>query len=150
MGNGTNDRVYALAVCGNNLIAGGRLGIASWNGSNWSGFGSGVNDWVNALTDYDGSPIAGGRFTTAGGKVAVSLARWSKKLFLCGDVNNDVARLNILDLTYLVDYYFRNGPAPIVPETADLDSDGNSATLLDLTLMVDYIFRGGATPTCGL
>ena len=64
-----------------------------------------------------------------------------------GDVNGDGSLfLDILDLTYLVDYVFRGGDAPPCPGEADLNQDGASANILDLTFAVDYIFRGGTLP----
>jgi hypothetical protein len=69
--------------------------------------------------------------------------------FICGDVNNDSAGPNILDLTYLVDYTFRGGPLPPIPAAADVDGSGGNPNILDLTMIVDRIFRGGLLPTCG-
>jgi len=63
-----------------------------------------------------------------------------------GDINGDDTDANILDLTYLVDYIFRGGPAPGCPNEADVNSDGTSANILDLTFLVDRVFRGGPAP----
>jgi len=63
-----------------------------------------------------------------------------------GDVNGDENEADILDLTYLVDYVFRGGPAPPCPSEADVNSDDTPANILDLTYLVDYIFRGGSVP----
>jgi hypothetical protein len=55
LGSGVNDRVYALAVDGTNLYAGGDFetagavsatNIAKWNGSAWSALDSGLNGVV--------------------------------------------------------------------------------------------------------
>ena len=70
-------------------------------------------------------------------------------LFICGDVNNDLAGPNILDLTYLVSYIFRSGPFPPIPAAADVDGSGGNPNIIDLTKIVDRIFRGGPLPTCG-
>jgi hypothetical protein len=84
--------VYALAVSGNDLYAGGNFAtagdasatlIAKWNGSSWSALGSGidgdtnVNQWpaVHALAVLGNELYAGGNFTRAGGKVSAYLAR---------------------------------------------------------------------------
>ncbi len=65
----------------------------------------------------------------------------------CGDVNNDGESSNILDLTYLVDYIFRGGPAPVPLLRGDLNND-DKTNILDLTYLVNYIFRGGPEPIC--
>lgn len=81
---------------------------------------------------------------------------WSNEMavyigpFYCGDCNNDNSGPNILDLTYLVDFIFRGGPIPEIPENADLNGDNIPHNIIDLTILVDFIFRGGATPACGI
>jgi hypothetical protein len=87
---GDNHRpvVYALAVSGSDLYAGGRFtmaggspakGIAKWNGSTWSPLGSGIIGgylpYVNALTVWGSDLYVGGHFTAAGGKVSAYIAR---------------------------------------------------------------------------
>lgn len=63
-----------------------------------------------------------------------------------GDVNYDMG-LNVTDLTYLVDYLFRGGPAPPCQEEANVDGDpGEQINVADLTYLVDYLFRGGLPP----
>ncbi len=65
----------------------------------------------------------------------------------CGDIDGLAGPINILDLTYLVDFMFRGGLAPVDLNLADLTNDGN-VNILDLTFMVDFIFRGGPPPPC--
>ena len=78
-GDETGDRVYALAVSGSDLYAGGAFttaggsaakNIAKWNGSSWSALGSGMNSAVSALAVSGSDLYAGGNFTTAGGEVS--------------------------------------------------------------------------------
>jgi len=83
---------------------------------------------------FDGSPFE------AVGKVVIVAHR-------SGDVNADGAGPNIADLTYLVDYLFKNGAPPPVPAAANVDGS-NSLTVADITYMVDYLFAGGPTPNC--
>jgi hypothetical protein len=78
--------VYALAVSGGTLYAGGNFTTAGgsaanysaqWNGTNWSALGSGMNYIVSALAVTGSTLYAGGGFTTAGGSAANDIARWN-------------------------------------------------------------------------
>jgi hypothetical protein len=66
---------------------------------------------------------------------------WLKVCQFLGDINAD-NRVNISDLTYLVNYLFRGGPEPIPMASADTNCNGE-IRVNDLTLFVDYLFRGG-------
>jgi hypothetical protein len=64
-----------------------------------------------------------------------------------GDPNFD-GSISILDLTYMVVFIFRGGPAPIpVRVSGDWSCDGLT-NIIDLTQTVDRIFRGGTLPVC--
>src|ERR1051325_943989 len=81
--------IYALAIHGNDLYAGGdftKAGgvvtnrnlanrIAKWDGNDWSAIGSGMNTNVLALAVSGDDLYAAGQFTTAGGKAASYVAR---------------------------------------------------------------------------
>jgi hypothetical protein len=76
---GMDSMVYALAVSGTNLYAGGYFTtaggypanyIAQWDGNDWSALGSGMDYYVYALAASGGILYAGGDFLTAGGKVS--------------------------------------------------------------------------------
>jgi hypothetical protein len=79
--------VYALAVSGSDLYAGGWFitaggsavtNIAKWNGSSWSPLGPGLNRGVLALTVSGTDLYAGGYFTRAGGMHTGSgIAKWN-------------------------------------------------------------------------
>jgi hypothetical protein len=78
--------VYALAVSGSNLYAGGSFttagggaanSIAKWNGSSWTNLGSGMSDHVYALAVSGSDLYAGGGFSTAGGSAANNIAKWN-------------------------------------------------------------------------
>jgi trimeric autotransporter adhesin len=84
----TSETVYALAVSGNDVFAGGDFAtygnVAHFNGTNWSGLGSGVGGFyhaVNALALSGGDLYLGGQFDTAtdstNGTITVNrIARW--------------------------------------------------------------------------
>lgn len=59
-----------------------------------------------------------------------------------GDINRN-GRIDITDLTFLIDFIFRGGPSPEPLEAGDANYDG-SVSVLDLTLLIDHIFRGGS------
>lgn len=61
-----------------------------------------------------------------------------------GDVNHD-GTINIADLTYKVNWLFREGPPPPCPEEVDDNGDGD-VDIADLTYEVDYLFKGGPPP----
>ncbi|MGB8217548.1 MAG: SdrD B-like domain-containing protein [Candidatus Methanoperedens sp.] len=89
LGTGTNGEVWALAVIGTDLYAGGTFTtaggvsanhIAKWNGTGWSALGSGINNGMDgsvfSLAVIGTDLYAGGWFTTAGGSPAENIAKW--------------------------------------------------------------------------
>jgi hypothetical protein len=79
LGSGVNANVYALAISGNNLFAGGLFTLASgltvnhmaqWNGLTWTALGNGVDGSVNALAVSGSTMYAGGAFTQFCGNAA--------------------------------------------------------------------------------
>jgi hypothetical protein len=86
-----DNAVYALAVSGSDMYAGGDFThaggvaanlIAKWNGTSWSALGSGMNATgfspsVRALAVSGTNLYAGGYFTTAGGVAANNIAKWN-------------------------------------------------------------------------
>jgi hypothetical protein len=78
--------VYALAVSGSNVYAGGAFTtaggiaanrVAKWSGSNWSALGTGVDNDVSALALSGSDLYVGGTFRTAGGNTVNCIARWN-------------------------------------------------------------------------
>jgi hypothetical protein len=78
--------VYALAVSGSDLYAGGSFttaggvaasSVARWDGSGWSALGEGItNGWVSALAVSGSNLYVGGGFYSAGGVAANYIAKW--------------------------------------------------------------------------
>ena len=63
-----------------------------------------------------------------------------------GNVNGDPGdQINVADLTYLVSYLFKGGPAPPCFEEGDVNGDGK-INVSDLTYVVSYLFKGGPAP----
>lgn len=64
---------------------------------------------------------------------------------ITGDVNGD-NQVDMLDITYLISYIYRDGRAPLpVPETGDIDGSGN-INILDITYLIRYILADGLPP----
>ena len=88
LGTGLNNDVYAIAVVGSDVYAGGDLyrllegygtanNIARFNGTSWNSVGGGINGPVLAITVVGSDIYVGGNFTDAGGiGSADCIARW--------------------------------------------------------------------------
>jgi hypothetical protein len=65
-----------------------------------------------------------------------------------GNVNNDALdNVTVVDLTYLVSYIFRQGPAPVCREEGNVNGDsGESINVVDITYLVNYLFKSGPQP----
>jgi len=82
---------------------------------------------------------------TDGLGAADTLNNWIRVLaFMRGDANSDL-RINIADVTYIIDYVFRDGPPPELPEAADANFD-TFLNVTDALYLVNYIFRQGPPP----
>jgi len=61
-----------------------------------------------------------------------------------GDANGDT-NINILDITHIINYLYRSGPAPEPIEAGDPDCSGG-VNLLDITTIINYLYRDGPEP----
>jgi hypothetical protein len=68
--------------------------------------------------------------------------------YIPGNVNDD-GSVNVVDLTYLVNWLFRGGLAPCVLNSADCNGSCTGPNVADVTYLVSYLFRGGQAPKCG-
>jgi len=77
----------------------------------------------------------------------------NKPDFVCdcfpGDANNS-GNLNILDVTYLINYLYKGGPAPMPYPLCNGDANCNCAVnILDATYLINYLYIMGQPPcTC--
>lgn len=67
---------------------------------------------------------------------------------ITGDVNNNDG-ISILDLIYLVQYCFNNGPVPPCSGEADINGNGG-VSVLDIIYLVQYFFNNGPNPAACL
>ncbi len=63
-----------------------------------------------------------------------------------GDCNGD-GEIGPGDVTHLLNYLFKGGPAPDPLEVADCNCDGVVGPA-DLAFLINYLFRGGPPPSC--
>lgn len=133
------------------LGATGGTGALSWSDLNADLEGTGLT--LGSDGSLTGTPISAGviSFTATctddvGASDDAALTVTASPAYICGDMNGDENGPNVDDLTYMVNYLFKGGPAPPVTEAADVDSSG-ALNVSDLTQMVDYLFKGG-TITC--
>jgi len=66
--------------------------------------------------------------------------------FTCGDADGDEV-VNILDITFLINYLYKGGPAPDPLQSTDVNSDG-AVNILDVTYLINYLYREGPDPNC--
>jgi len=66
--------------------------------------------------------------------------------YVCGDADRNMS-INILDVTFLINYLYKGGPAPEPEEAGDANGDGN-INILDVTYLINYLYKGGEPPIC--
>lgn len=62
----------------------------------------------------------------------------------CGDVNLD-GRVNLLDISMIIDYLYKSHKSPPVLEMADVNNSG-AINILDVTFLINNLYKGGAAP----
>jgi hypothetical protein len=67
-------------------------------------------------------------------------------VFICGDVDRS-QKINLLDVSYIISFLYRGGPAPIPWQSADVDHSGK-INLLDVSYIISHLYRGGPPPSC--
>jgi len=66
--------------------------------------------------------------------------------YVCGDPSGD-DQVNILDITFLINYLYKNGQAPDPLVSGDVNNDGD-VNLLDITYLISYLYKDGPEPVC--
>ncbi len=78
------------------------------------------------------------------------LTGWSDSLqvvirsYLAGDVNHNGV-VNLLDITYMISYLYKQGPFPIPLIAGDINGN-NQINLLDATYLISFLYKGGPAP----
>jgi subtilisin family serine protease len=63
---------------------------------------------------------------------------------LPGDVNSD-GDINLLDISFIINFLYRDGPPPKDISLIDTNSDGRM-NLLDVSYLINYLYRDGPPP----
>jgi hypothetical protein len=79
------------------------------------------------------------------------IGRWDDACDYCcllgGDANND-GNVNILDITFLINYLYKGGPEPPCLDAGD--ADGNcEINVLDITRIIMFVYHDQEPPVCG-
>ncbi len=130
-------------------------------------YGNDGGDWVGCIADQGDTngnlsldPLFCNRFTgnlylrddspclPANNSCSVLIGAFGSGCgFMCGDTNGDSSGPNVVDLTYLVDYLFGDGPPPSSTEAANVDGE-NGLNIADVSYFADYLFSGGPPLDC--
>jgi len=63
-----------------------------------------------------------------------------------GDIDHSDSIPDLMDVMYLAEHIFNQGPAPQCVDEADVNFDGYPGDISDIVMLADYIFQGGIAP----
>jgi len=66
--------------------------------------------------------------------------------YICGDADGN-GSVNILDITFLINYIYKEGEAPDPIGSGDADNNGQ-INLLDIVCLISYLYKDGPVPEC--
>ncbi len=71
---------------------------------------------------------------------------------VCGDANGGPQKtpdgiVNILDIVFLINYKYKDGPAPFILACSDVNNDG-PINILDIVYLINYKYKAGPNPMC--
>ena len=66
---------------------------------------------------------------------------------VAGNANNNGA-VNILDVTYEINFLYKDGDPPDCADEADANGN-NAINILDVTHLINYLYKEGSAPVCG-
>ncbi|PKK82543.1 MAG: hypothetical protein CVT49_13075 [candidate division Zixibacteria bacterium HGW-Zixibacteria-1] len=97
---------------------------------------------------FNNSIFMGGRMIRSNEIIDGSvIAVWSENpCYVCGDFNLNQS-LNILDIVSIINYLYKAGPTPFVPEAIDVNNSGN-VDILDVVDLLNYLYKSGPDPVC--
>lgn len=66
----------------------------------------------------------------------------------CGDANSS-GTINALDITYLINFLYKHGPAPNPLQSGDVNGS-TTVNALDITYLINFLYKHGPAPNCGM
>ncbi len=66
--------------------------------------------------------------------------------FVCGDASGS-STVNALDITFMINYLYKHGPAPNPLISADVNGTG-TVNALDVTYLINFLYKHGAALKC--
>jgi hypothetical protein len=157
-GPGTSFEEFALAVSvdgyGNSYVSGYVSGAIGRDNVTIKYLPNGDTAWVRTLEGTGGgqewlTEIAldhSGNVYVSAGAISDDFVTIKYIQLARGDVNEDGA-ITIADVIHLLNFLFKDGPAPHQPILGDTDCSGY-ITLSDAIFLLNYLFKGGPPPDC--
>ncbi len=116
------------------------------NSPSYSGGNPGSFSWLATTSDM-GTWIASFSATDVCGKADTARIRVLVGTTSCGDCTHD-SLMDVGDVVYLINYLFREGPAPDPICRADVNCSGETE-IGDVILLINYLYKGGTAPCFG-
>jgi len=66
-----------------------------------------------------------------------------------GDVTFDGELRDVADVVYMINFVYKNGPAPLHPITADINGPDRIIDVQDVVYLINYLYRDGPAPLPG-
>jgi len=140
-------RVYVSNDGGINWHLAEIIGPASLVGWNERSFR--INDYVTPTDQvqvYFQASDAGGGSVVEAAIDDFSITVFECESFIYGDANGDL-EINVADAVYVINYVFKEGPAPEPMEAGDANCDGE-CNVGDAVYLINYVFNEGPEPGC--
>ncbi|UCD94235.1 MAG: thrombospondin type 3 repeat-containing protein, partial [Candidatus Zixiibacteriota bacterium] len=67
--------------------------------------------------------------------------------YICGDADGS-GGLNLLDVTFIINYLYKEGPAPVPVEASGECNGDGSLNILDVTHLINFLYKEGPPPVC--
>ncbi|MCP4705778.1 MAG: hypothetical protein GY865_14360 [candidate division Zixibacteria bacterium] len=65
---------------------------------------------------------------------------------ICGDIDGREG-IDILDIIYIINFKYKDGPAPYSLNLADVNSD-EIVNILDIVHLINFEYKDGLEPNC--